>query len=72
MTGNVTTTSCGVLQFYRWQTAASILYTTKIQETCSSITIVPNYKIIWHHIPEDGNLHIIVGVRFLGMSNNKL
>jgi len=40
MTGAITTMGCGVLQFYRWQTAASILNTTKIQETCSSITMV--------------------------------
>jgi len=72
MTGNITTMSCGVLQFYRWQTAASILYTTMTQETCSSITMVPNYQIIQCHIPEDGNLQIIVGLRFLGVSNNKL
>lgn len=72
MTGNITTMGCGVLQFYTWQTAASILYTTKIEETCSSITMVPNYQIIWHHNPEDCNFQIIVGVRFLGMSNNKL
>jgi len=72
MTGNITTMGCGVLQFYRWETVASILCTTKIQEACSSITVVPKYQIMWCHIPEDGNLHIIVGVRFLCMSNNKL
>ena len=69
---NIKTIGCGVLQFYIRETAASILYTTKIQEACSSITLVPNYQIIRRHIPEDGNLQIIVAVRFLYMSKNEL
>jgi len=72
MTGNITTMGYSVLQFYGWETAASILYTTRTEEACSSITMVPNYQIIQCHTPEDSNLQIIVGVRFLRMSNNKL